>query len=135
MTMRNPDLLAVLMLGIATYRISRLVVLDTFPPAARLRKWFKYHWPDAGDTVHRHPKRGSVQQISPQGTDPRDVERWRVIEGTSLGYLISCMYCTPFWVGTALWLSWNWFPTATLFFCVPWVLSALGTLIYRWEQR
>lgn len=133
--MKIPDPWAFVLLSLAVYRVSRLIVADSFPPVAKLRKWFKYHWPDAGDQVHRRPKRGFSQPISPQGTDPADVELWRVIEGTTLGYLVSCMYCLPFWVAAVAWLSWNWFPTVTLFLATPFALAAVATLLHRWERR
>lgn len=130
-----PDPWEFVLLGLLVYRISRLIVADSFPPVARFRKWFKYHWPDAGDLVHRHPKRGFVQPVSPQGTDPRDIERWRVIEGTSLGYLISCMYCTPFWVAALVSVAWIFAPTATLVVASVFALASVATLVHRWEQR
>lgn len=128
--MNVPDVWATVIMALATYRISSFIVVDSFPPMAAFRDWFKHHWPDRGDVVNRPPKRGFVQPNAPAGTDPRDVERFRVITGTSLGYLISCMFCMPFWVGVVIWLCWNWFPDQTLFFCVPWVLAGVATLIY-----
>lgn len=133
--MKVPDVWAAVLMGMAVYRISRLVVVDKFPPVAKLRDWFKYHWPDTGDIVSRKPKRGFLQPNAPAGTDPRDIERWRVIQGTSLGYLISCMYCTPFWVAVLIWGAWQVWPEQTLIFCTPWALATVGTLLHRWEQR
>lgn len=132
--MKAPDIYQFIVLGLATYRVSRLVVVDSFPPAAALRKWFKYHWPDAGDTVSRIPKRGTVQAVSPQGTDPRDVERWRVISGTSLGYLVSCMWCTPFWVAVCWWLAFSFWPEVTTIGAVPWALAAVASSVYNREH-
>ena len=134
-TLQTPDVWTFIILGLATYRVSRLIVLDTFPPVEKFREWFKHHWPDTGDIVQRPPKRGFVQPNAPHGTDPRDIERFRVINGTSLGYLISCMYCTPFWVAL-VWLAlWEAFPSQTTICASLFALAADGTLVYRWEQR
>ncbi len=134
MTLPIPDPWTAILLGLAVYRVSRLIVVDSFPPVAALRKKFKYHWPDAGDVVTRPPKRGFAQPSAPQGTDPREVENWRVIEGTSLGYLISCMYCTPFWVALLWWGAWCAWPTPVTFAAVPWALSSAATLLYLRER-
>lgn len=129
-----PDIWQAVLLALATYRVSRLIVIDSFPPVAALRRWFKHRWPDAGDVVSRPPKRGFAQPSAPQGTDPRDVENWRVIEGTSLGYLVSCMFCTPFWVAVLWWGAWCVWPDQTLFVAVPWALAATATLLYLRER-
>lgn len=129
-----PDLLSILLLSLATYRISRLIVADTFPPVRIFRDWLKFHWPNHGDIVKRRPKRGSAQPLTP-GLVEEGAESWRVIQGTHFGYFISCMYCLPFWVGTLIFAAWYWFPEPTLLFCVPWSLASIAMLIHRWESR
>lgn len=63
--------------GLAVYRITRLIVKDTFPPVKRVR--------EAVETWAIQP----AQRRSP-------------IEGHALGELVSCPHCMGFWVAAAV---------------------------------
>jgi hypothetical protein len=110
-------LLSVLLLGLAAYRLTRLVVRDTFPPVLWLRDRLVGGWrplttpesdlwwagaphhadhPDAGVD---HPTLGTVKNV--QGVNSRYVRRvsW---SPHWLAELLSCPWCASAYVSGAL---------------------------------
>lgn len=84
------------------FSLTRLVTTDTIVDP--LRNWFFDRFPHDGYTTDKRPKRGTWQVIS-QG-------KYYVTEGTKLGELISCNWCSGFWVALlitiALMVSASW---------------------------
>lgn len=117
--------LAVLILVLATYSITRLITEDTI--ADPIRNWFFTHWPNDGFTSKVKPKRGKLRLIS-QGT-------WYVDEGTKLGELISCPWCSGFWVALLVCVA-AWFaPIWTILLLTPLALRVVPGMLNSWANR
>lgn len=121
-----------LILGLAVYRITRLIVIDSFPPVAWLRdKWLR-RWPMTGDTITAPDRRlfehKKVQLVRLAG----DV--FEVKQGTTLGYLISCVWCSGFWVAASSALLYWAFPDVVLPIASVFALAAIGSFVYNQEK-
>lgn len=76
-----PLTLLLVLMTLTTYRVTRLVVEDTFPPAVWVRDRLTGHeW-----TIE----------------EPYAVQRWRFVPAW-VGDLVSCCWCTSVWVSAAL---------------------------------
>lgn len=121
-----------LLIGLAVYRITRLIVIDTFPPVAWLREKWLRRWPMTGDTITAPPRRlfehKKVKLVRLAG----DV--FEVKEGTTLGYLISCVWCSGFWVSLLACLSYWSFPEATLAVASVFAIAAIGSFVFNQEK-
>lgn len=133
--------LATLLLGLSTYRVARLVVLDTFPPVARVRDWWFRVFPVKG-VVLSYPRglpRNLKNKLSDDGTQRAFThmgrDNYRQERTTTLGYLITCMWCFAFWVGLAHVLAfWAW-PEVTLQWSTIWAVAAIGSLLWNHERH
>lgn len=111
---------------VATWRVTRLLVKDEFPPIKVIRNWFIDTFWDAAFEDER-PQR------------PAGVTRWSWFWrrfGHSIAYLWTCMWCMSFWVGLALWWSAVWLGFSVP---LPWLLlaaaSGVSGLIGNIENR
>lgn len=89
----TPGLLVVL-LCLVIFRVTRLVIEDTFPPLGVPRKWLINYWdPDLdwlGEHLDARPHGGRL--------------------GATLRYLFSCPWCMSVWVGAVvIWLTTRWY--------------------------
>lgn len=89
----NIELAHVVILALAVYRISRLIIEDTVLENAREWVW-KRHRSDQG-----------------------------------IGYLITCYWCTSFWVSSLVVLAYIIVPVPTIAACLVMALSAITGLI------
>lgn len=78
----TPGLLTVLVI-LTIYRVTRLVIEDTFPPIGVPRTHLINWWAPDGDWVAEHPH-----------AQPH----WGAL-GRSLRYLFSCPWCMSVWLG------------------------------------
>lgn len=109
-------------LALGTYRATRLLSWDTFPPIRKLRGWItgaEWHWGLNGDEHKRMPEE-SQQQTG----------RWSFRRPT-LAELIDCPFCMSVYTASAvygLWLAW---PTPTLAVCAIAALSGVTGLLMK----
>lgn len=115
-----PPLWQAVVLGLAVYRLLRLIGWDTFPPIARARAWL------VGEYVVRS---GTPDQLAGlTNTEPSLEYRYR---RPLLAELIACAFCLGLWVSGlvyALWLEW---PTWTLYGAFPFALSAFAGIVAK----
>ena len=97
-------------ISLVTFRVTRLIVKDTFPPVGVPRDHLINWWAPDGDWVDEHPKA---------------MPHWGAV-GRSLRYLFTCPWCMSVWVAPGvIWVF-------TRFVSVPlpyaaWVVAAAAT--------
>jgi hypothetical protein len=79
-----------LVISLVTFRVTRLVVKDTFPPIAVPRMWIINWWDPDEVWIIEHPKAHGLT-----------VPHWGAL-GRSLRYLLTCPWCMSFWLGAAV---------------------------------
>jgi hypothetical protein len=92
-------LVELVILSLASFRLTRLITTDTVTEGIRNRIWSKFP------------------------------------PSTKFGYLITCNWCTGFWVSlffVALWLA---LPQVTIVVSLVLAISALVGLISAWSER
>lgn len=116
-----PHWMLVALVTLATYRLTRLITADAFPPIARPRRWLDKHWnpfpdQDAWEAYASSPP--EVRKIVNENLRQQYGIRsrptgWR----RSIAYLVGCAWCTSIWVGAGvsafamifIGLTWPWF--------------------------
>lgn len=104
----SPWLIYVLII-LVTFRVTRMIIEDTFPPIGVPRRRLMNWWDPTNDPS------------APLAAQPH----WGAF-GRSLRYLFSCPWCMSVWVGAAVvWIF-------TLYVSVPlpyaaWIVAAAGT--------
>lgn len=83
--------LTILLIFLATFRVTRLVIEDTFPPVGVPREWIVNWWDPDSEWAHRYETR--------TGHPAR--AHWGAL-GRSLRYLFSCPWCMSVWVGAGV---------------------------------
>lgn len=109
-----PSALVAATLVLATFRVTRLLGWDVFPPVARLRARLLDTRTDRLLT-ERHPP----------GKPPTRVGR------ETLQVFIECPYCLGFWVGVAVYASWLLWPTGSLYVWAPLALNGAVGIVAR----
>lgn len=110
--------LQVLVLALAAFRLSRLLIEDTITQP--LRSWIFSRWPaqdveyEAGDRV-----RGGTFQMA--GKLYASNPTWT---GDRLAMLLGCYACTGFWVSLILTVIW-WLWVNVIWFLFPFALSTV----------
>jgi hypothetical protein len=112
-----PIWLVIVLVCLATHRVTRFVTRDAFPLVAGPRRWIENRWDPFDDAtwtkwrgLNRKQRRELVHQIREQGSNIG----WPNVFGRSLAYLVTCDWCTSIWVGAGLiavtrwWLGWDW---------------------------
>lgn len=98
--------------GLATFRLTRLITEDDFPPVKRARETWWRRWPDDGqmldgELVTREEGRTGPPNVGEQaearlnGRAYNAVwsgDGWTATEGHPLGILIGCPWCAGMWV-------------------------------------
>ena len=104
-------LLLFLCLAVAVVRVTRLLVLDEFPPTRAIREWFI----------------ATFATADADGNVIPDVPRWGRLAPAahSIAYVFTCAWCMSFWVGLAVWALADW----RLSVPYPWLMIALGSLL------
>lgn len=124
-----------LILALAVYRVTRLIVVDSFPPVAWVREKWLNRWPMVGETV-KYPSRRLIEKHQDGKIELIHLGNnvYEVKKGTTLGYLISCVWCSGFWVALAFVLAyWAW-PVVTLQVASVFAVAAIGSYIYNQEK-
>lgn len=111
-----PAWIQIMILLLGAYSITRLIVTDTFPVFEKSRNWIFERFPHDGYATKKKPTRGKTHMIS-NGV-------WVVDEGHWLGNLISCPWCSGWWVGVGVFVAsvvaWSW----TVFVLFPFAIRA-----------
>lgn len=95
------------LLAVATWRLTRLLVRDEFPPTRALREWVLRTFAD----------------IQPDGTLAPS-KQWGAA-GHALAYLFTCTWCMSIWVGAAVVALADW----RLSVPYPWLVVAAGSAL------
>lgn len=110
--------LTIFLIFLVTYRVTRLVIEDTFPPLGVPREWL-INWWDPDD------KWILAKDLKDQYKHPNARPHWGAL-GRSLRYLFSCPWCMSVWTGAGV------VYVTTLFVDVPlpwavWIASSAIT--------
>jgi len=91
--------LLVLLILVATHRVTRLITRDAIPIIAVPREAFAQRWATAADAKTREDRRQSI------GGRPTNLVM------RSLAYLWECDWCASVWVAAVItYLAWRWTP-------------------------
>lgn len=125
MTLYDLVLLAGLVLTV--WRVTRLLITDTWPPVRLVREWF----------VLTFARTDGVGEIV-------GARRWGLV-GYSLAYIWTCAWCMSVWVGLATWGLTDWLmaesvPLLWLVVPVGSLMAGIGTSLeaghdQRWSLR
>jgi Protein of unknown function (DUF1360) len=111
---------------VATWRVTRLLIKDSFPPVKLLRDWIiKTFWHEVDDDERFVWRLGTT--------------RWQKFWGTvghSFAYVWTCSWCMSVWVSAALWWIAVW---TGLSVPLPWLMMAAASgfsgLMGAWDAR
>jgi len=83
-----PDWVLLVLLALASYRVTRFVAKDAIaaPVFDRLREWLEVRW------IRRHTRPGSPEEFDAIESDTFN---------SRIAYLLSCAWCLGFWVSGA----------------------------------
>lgn len=100
-----PLWLLILIMVVAVYRLTRLIVKDTFPPVLWLRDHLVGGWRPLTDAEWEIAHKEGLDQFRPtsgiDGVENRWINRWRWVPAW-LADLLSCPWCASGWVSLAL---------------------------------
>jgi hypothetical protein len=106
--------LYVVLVALATHRVTRFITRDYFPPVKVPRDAFCERWGTYVEDEEGRPLRGDALRVSISGKRTNIVMR-------SLAYLWECDWCASAWVGAGLtYLTWRWTEV------MLWVLTGLA---------
>ena len=98
-------------------RLTRLLVVDEFPPARALRHWFVK----------------AFATVDSKGTVVADPKRWGRLAGLaySTAYVWTCPWCMSIWAGALVWGISVWWP----WLIWPAAIVSLGSLLAGWDAN
>lgn len=94
-----PHWVTLLLIALATYRLTRLITRDAFPLIAVPREWIQTKWDPFDDEGWANYARytGEERRLLVQGLRGKGIPRptqWR----RSIAYLVTCSWCVSIWV-------------------------------------
>lgn len=107
------------LVALTTFRVTRLVIEDTFPPLGVPRTWLINWWDPDEDWIAEHPKAAA---------------HWGAL-GRSLRYLFSCPWCMSVWVGAGVIYGFTLFVSVPLPWAALAVASAATGLLANLEDK
>jgi hypothetical protein len=107
-----------ILICLVTFRVTRLIIEDTFPPIGVPREWILNWW---------DPDQQDVRYVGLTG-------HWGAL-GRSLRYLFSCPWCMSVWVGAVVVYVFTFFVSVPLPFAAWIVSSAITGLIACVEDK
>ena len=111
------DFFSFLLLGLASFRLTRLIVFDVI--TERIRMFF------LEEMIEENDNEKDTVYVVPRG---KGLRRF-------IGELISCYWCTGIWVSGFLVASLGLFPSFTMWLLVILSVAALASLIETLVQR
>ena len=115
-----PHWMTVLLVCLATYRITRFITRDALPFVAVPRRWIDKQWnpfPDDNvwDSYKKSPQ--AAKDIVIKALQEGGVKSYPTGWKRSIAYLIGCSWCTSIWVSAGvsafvmifIGLTWPWF--------------------------
>lgn len=98
-------------------RMTRLAVLDEFPPARGLRYWFVR----------------TFATVDHRGNVVPDAKRWGRLAGVahSVAYVWTCPWCMSIWVGAGVWAIGHWWS----WLIWPAAVVAAGSMLAGWDAN
>lgn len=111
------DFFSFLLLGLASFRLTRLIVFDVI--AERLRMFF------LEEVIEENDNEEDTVYVIPKG---KGLRRF-------IGELISCYWCTGIWVSGFLVTSYVFFPPFTMWLLVILSVAAIASLFETLVQR
>lgn len=124
--------------ALAAYRLTRLWVADMLPPLPRLRQsveaWAHERWAPAQakerEQTYLH---SSPPSKMPPDSDHELTSLFATYGGTPpLAYLVTCAWCSGYWISLAVFLLATLFPAAVwAFVAVPLAFSAVTGLLHH----
>lgn len=111
-------------LAVCAARLTRLLVLDEFPPVRGLRHWFI----------------STFATVDRVGNVIADRERWGRLAGAaySVAYVWTCPWCMSVWAAAVVWgiADWSWWGLkADMSVPWPWAMIALTSMIAGWDSN
>lgn len=94
-----PALSILVLLSLASWRLTRLLAKDSFPPIYKVRSMILKRWPDL-------PQFDTYEQLKSYVDFERRAGR-QVAKPYWLGYLVTCMWCMSFYVTLLVVTVWN----------------------------
>jgi len=135
-----PQWLVVILICLATHRVTRFITRDAFPLVASPRRWIEKRWDPFDDAtwekwrgLDRKQRRELVHQVREQGSNIG----WPNPVGHSIAYLVTCDWCASIWVSAGLvavtrWqLHWDWLLAGLVWLTA----STITGLIAQWEPE
>jgi hypothetical protein len=105
-TFALPHWLYAVLVILATYRVTRLLAVDSFPLIAGPRKALQQRWGWISDTAwetwkqSNRSSRDAIWKQIVEASDGRTMVRPSAFK-RSVAYLVGCMWCTSIWVSAA----------------------------------
>jgi hypothetical protein len=102
-------------LVVIVVRLTRLAIVDHWPPAEAIRHWFVR----------------TFATVDHRGKVIRDPKRWGRLAGAaySIGYIWTCYWCMSIWVGGFVWAVAVWLPVVIW----PAAVIAAGSMVAGWD--
>lgn len=124
--------------ALAAYRLTRLWVADMLPPLPRVRRaidtWATARWaPEAAQVRLNAYVHAREPGPRPPDGDADLVDTWTLYDGKApLAYLVTCVWCSGYWISLAVFLLATLFPvTVWAFVAVPLAFSAVVGLLHQ----
>jgi hypothetical protein len=120
-----PHWVTLLLIALATYRLTRFITRDAFPLVAIPRDWIQRKWDPFDDAGWENYAlySGEDRRLLVQGLRSKGIPRptqWR----RSIAYLVTCAWCVSIWVSAGVvalvallmgaTLPWQWTPLVWL---------------------
>lgn len=134
-----PDVWEFALLALASFRATRLLGWDTFPPIEKARDWLLKGWVEpvcsncnVGRADYEESAVGWVGLTTCPNCGTTEAATFLMGYGRRLlGDLFDCAFCLGWWVSLAFYGSWLLLPSATLVLAVPLALGALVGLVAK----
>lgn len=111
--------LVYILIFLVTFRVTRLIIEDTFPPIGVPREAIMNWWVPDEEWLHTHPD---------------DVSHWGAL-GRSLRYLFSCPWCMSVWVGAGVVYVFTLYESVPLPYAAWIASSAVTGLLASLEEK
>lgn len=124
-----PSIPVLIILALAHLRVMRLIILDSFPPVAKLRDWFYLRYPPE-DSIYTHMYKDESGHWL-VATDSSDNKPIVAREFSLIGELASCVWCLGFWIAVLQVVVYVLNPTLCLVLCLPFALGAFSGALWK----